>query len=62
MMGRSRVTNAAARGSTLWLDHTDKRGPVPRRFRDIVAEVTSDLGGPAQLSECSARSSSASLR
>ena len=49
--GRSRVTNAAARGSILWLDHTDKRGSVPRRFRDIVLQVTNDLGGPDLLSE-----------
>jgi hypothetical protein len=52
MCGRSRVTNAAARGSVLWLDNLDHRGPVPRRFKDIVGEVTSDLGGPDQLSEC----------
>ena len=36
---RSRMTN----GSTLWLDNMDKRGPVPRRSRDIVGLVTSDL-------------------
>jgi hypothetical protein len=46
-MGRSRVSNAAARGSILWLDHVDKRGPVARRFKDLVVLVTSDLGGPA---------------
>ena len=49
--GRSRVTNAVARGSVLFLDHSDKRGIIPRRFKDIVGLVTSDLGGPDQLSE-----------
>ena len=49
--GRSRVTNAAARGSMKWLDHVDKRGPVARRFKDLVALVTADLGGPSELSE-----------
>ena len=49
--GRSRVTNSAARGSIVWLDHVDKRGPVARRFKDLVALVTSDLGGPTELSE-----------
>ena len=49
--GRSRVTNSAARGSIVWLDHVDKRGPVARRFKDLVALVTSDLGGPDRLSE-----------
>jgi hypothetical protein len=51
--GRSRVSNAVARGSIVWLDNTDKRGPLPRRFKDIVALVTGDLGSePSQLSEC----------
>ena len=49
--GRSRVTNAAARGSIVWLDHVDKRSPVVRRFKDLVSLVTSDLGGPTELSE-----------
>jgi hypothetical protein len=49
--GRSRVSNAVARGSILWLDHVDKRGPVPRRFKDIIGLVTADLGGPDLLSE-----------
>ena len=49
--GRSRVTNAAARGSTRWLDHVDRRGPIARRFKDVVQLVTSDLGGPTALSE-----------
>jgi hypothetical protein len=49
--GRSRVTNAAARGSIVWLDHADKRSPVVRRFKDLISIVTSDLGGPTELSE-----------
>jgi hypothetical protein len=49
--GRSRVTNSAARGSIVWLDRIDKRGPVARRFKDLVALVTADLGGPTELSE-----------
>src|SRR5690242_4393931 len=48
---RSRVTNAVARGSVLWLDNVDKRGPVPRRFKDIIGLITADLGGPDVLSE-----------
>ena len=36
---------------TSWLDGNDKRGPVARRFRDLVHQVTQDLGGPEQLSE-----------
>ena len=52
LMGRSRVSNAAARGSIIWLDNVDKRGPIPRRFKDLVALVTSDLASdPSQLSE-----------
>lgn len=47
----SRVTGDAARGLAGWLDGNDKRGPVARRFRDLVAEVTSDLGGAGELSE-----------
>jgi hypothetical protein len=35
----------------VWLDHVDKRGPVVRRFKDLVALVTADLGGPDHLSE-----------
>ena len=49
--GRSRISNAAARGTIKWLDHVDKRGPIARRFKDLVAFVTADLGGPDQLSE-----------
>lgn len=47
----SRVSANAAQGVTSWLDRNDKRGPVARRFRDLVHEVTTDLGGPDQLSE-----------
>ena len=51
MHGRSRATNAAARGSIAWLDKVDMRSPVARRFRDLVALVTSDLGGVDVTSE-----------
>jgi hypothetical protein len=43
---RSRVTN----GKT-WFVEGDGRGPWARRWRDIVAEITNDLGGPGFLSE-----------
>ena len=43
---RSRVTN----GKTLFVE-ADNRGPWARRFRDVLAEITSDLGGPDLLSE-----------
>jgi hypothetical protein len=50
-LGRSRVTNAMSRGSLVWIDGQDKRGPVPRRIADIVSLIISDLGGPAELTE-----------
>jgi len=43
---RSRVTN----GRTLFVE-ADGRGPWGRRFRDVLAEITSDLGGADLLSE-----------
>ena len=43
---RSRVTN----GRTLFVE-ADGRGPWGRRFRDILAEITNDLGGADLLSE-----------
>ena len=43
---RSRVTN----GSTPFVE-TDGRGPWARRWRDVLAEITSDLGGRGVLSE-----------
>jgi len=43
---RSRVTN----GKTLFVE-ADNRGPWARRFRDVLAEITSDLGGADVLSE-----------
>jgi hypothetical protein len=43
---RSCVTN----GKT-WFVEGDGRGPWARRWRDIVAEITNDLGGPGFLSE-----------
>src|SRR6516164_6926411 len=44
--GRSRVTN----GSTAFVE-ADGRGPWARRWRDVLAEITSDLGGADLLSE-----------
>lgn len=44
--GRSRVTN----GKTPFVE-ADGRGPWARRWRDVVAEITSDLGGADLLSE-----------
>jgi len=44
---RSRVTN----GSALFLAGVDERSAEARRFRDVLAEITSDLGGPDGLSE-----------
>jgi len=43
---RSRVTN----GTTLFVE-ADQRGPWARRWRDVLAEITSDLGGADLLSE-----------
>jgi hypothetical protein len=49
---QSRVTSLARHGVTSWLDGGDKRGPVARRFRDLVGLVTSDLASdPTELSE-----------
>jgi hypothetical protein len=48
---QSRVTSLARQGVTTWLENRDKRGPVARRFRDLVGEITGDLGGPEELSE-----------
>ena len=45
---RSRVGN----GSALFVDETvDGRSKEARRFRDVLAEIASDLGGLDQLSE-----------
>lgn len=46
---RSRVAN----GSTLWINEAsvDSRSREVRRFRDILAEIISDLGGQVTLSE-----------
>jgi hypothetical protein len=43
---RSRVTN----GKTLFVE-ADQRGPWARRWRDVLAEIMSDLGGADLLSE-----------
>jgi len=46
---RSRVTNA----KTPWLDASavDGRSKVARRFKDVLNEITADLGGADRLSE-----------
>ena len=44
---RSRVTN----GSALHLGEVDGRSEAARRFRDVLAEIVSDLGGSDTLSE-----------
>jgi hypothetical protein len=44
---RSRVTN----GRGLFVEAIDGRSREARRFRDVVAEIVSDLGGPDTLSE-----------
>ena len=44
---RSRITN----GSTLHLGFVDGRTEAARRFRDVLAEIASDLGGSEGLSE-----------
>lgn len=43
---KSRVTN----GKTLFVE-ADQRGPWARRWRDVLAEIVSDLGGADLLSE-----------
>jgi hypothetical protein len=43
---RSRVTNGKR-----WFVERDGRGPWARRWRDIIAEMTNDLGGFSLLSE-----------
>jgi len=48
---QSYATAQARKGQVGWLERSDKRGPVARRFRDIAAELTSDLGGHDLLSE-----------
>ncbi len=44
---RSRITN----GSTLHLGYVDGRTEAARRFRDVLSEIASDLGGSESLSE-----------
>jgi hypothetical protein len=44
---RSRVTN----GKSAFIESADGRGPYFRRWRDIVAEISNDLGGADLLSE-----------
>lgn len=45
--GRSRVAN----GNDLFVEPTDRRTAMSRRFRDILSAIISDLGGPERLSE-----------
>ena len=47
LTNRSRVTN----GRDLFLDGVDGRSAEARRFRDVLAEIVSDLGGADHLSE-----------
>lgn len=44
---RSRVTN----GRGLFVEAIDGRSREARRFRDVLGEIVSDLGGPDTLSE-----------
>jgi hypothetical protein len=46
LKSKSRVTN----GRGLFVER-DMRGPWTRRFKDVLAEIISDLGGPDSLSE-----------
>ncbi len=46
-VSRSKVTNQSA----LFLEGVDGRTAVARRWRDLYAEITADLGGPDALSE-----------
>jgi hypothetical protein len=46
LRSRSRVTNGKS-----WFVEGDGRGPWARRWRDIIAEITNDLGGCDLLSE-----------
>jgi hypothetical protein len=45
--GRSRVTN----GNELFVEPTDRRTAISRRFRDILSAIVADLGGADRLSE-----------
>lgn len=44
---RTRVTN----GRQLFMEHVDGRSAEARRFRDVLAQIASDLGGIDRLSE-----------
>ena len=44
---RSRVSN----GSAMFIDAVDGRSKMSRRFRDVLSEIFSDLGGADGLSE-----------
>src|SRR3954464_15855756 len=46
-VSRSRVSN----GTHLFVSEIDGRSREARRFRDVLGEIVSDLGGPDTLSE-----------
>src|SRR5262249_17994781 len=46
----SRARSIVSNGRRLFVE-ADGRGPWGRRFRDVLAEIVSDLGGPDLLSE-----------
>ena len=49
---RSATTRSAvSNGSTLFVEDVDGRSREARRFRDVLAEIVSDLGGADRLSE-----------
>src|SRR5262249_11682788 len=48
--GSSRSRSRVSNGKSLFVE-ADNRGPWARRFRDVIAEITSDLGGADLLSE-----------
>ncbi len=43
--------SAVSNGSQLFVDNVDGRSKEARRFRDVLAEIISDLGGADGLSE-----------
>jgi hypothetical protein len=52
IVDRSPTTRSAvSNGSQLFVDNVDGRSKEARRFRDVLAEIISDLGGADGLSE-----------
>jgi hypothetical protein len=43
--GKSRARSRVSNGSTQFLDSVDGRSALARRYRDILADLSSDLGG-----------------